>query len=298
MQLPDRFELRFDDPHFSLFDRDAFGMGGGWRSRCAPRGTPSSPSGRSPRCRVEPGVSGRHELVVTGFDLTHRLHRGPRTRTFQRTSDADAAARIAQEHGFDVDVDRGGKVHDYLVQASETDYAFLRRRAAHVGFDFWIADRTSTSSGARPGRPPHQPALGRTCQRFTVRFSSAERCDEVRVRGWDPLGKRAVEGRSSQADPDGRARGARSWRVRHGAASSGSRFAAQLPVADDTEAAALAERSSPRASGARWCCGAKRPVTRRWAPARWCDWNASGNGWRARTGSPASSTCSPPAGRT
>ena len=253
VQLPDRFELRFDDPHFSVFDADVFGIGG--RVEIALRADADPlivTTGEITALSVEPGVSGRHELVVTGFDLTHRLHRGPRTRTFARTSDADAAARIAQEHGFDVDVDRGGQVHDYLVQASESDYAFLRRRAAHVGFDFWIADRTFFFK-RRPTGPTAPPSLrwGENLQRFSVRFSSAERCDEVRVRGWDPLGKKAVDGRSREHDPgtDAPAAAQLSSAARRSFGQV-QRFAAQLPVADDTEAEALAQSFSLRASGA------------------------------------------------
>lgn len=252
VQLPDRFELRFDDPHFSVFDQDLFRVGGRVEIALRAEGDPVVvTTGEVTALSVEQGATGRHELVVTGLDLTHRLLRGPRTRTFQRTSDADAAARIAREHGFDVDVERGGKVHDYLLQASETDYAFLRRRAAHAGFDFWISDRTFHFK-RRPSGPSSPPALrwGENLLRFSVRLSSAEGCDEVRVRGWDPLGKKAVDGRSSESEPGTDAPAARELAA---ATTRGfgrvGRSTAQFPVADDSEAAALAQSLSLRASG-------------------------------------------------
>ena len=252
VQLPDRFELHFDDPHFELFDRDTIQVGS--RVEIAFRADADPvvvTTGEVTAIAVEAGVTGRHELVVTGLDQTHRLMRGPRTRTFSRTTDADAASRIARDHGLDVDVDSTGQVHDYLIQAGETDYAFLRRRAAHVGFDFWISDRTFHFK-QRPTGPSAPPALtwGGNLHRFAVRFSSSEHCDEVQVRGWDALGKKAVDGRSRDGDPgtDAPAAAQMATATKRSFGST-RRFAPQIPVADDREAQVLATAFSLRASG-------------------------------------------------
>src|SRR5882757_6477205 len=73
VQLPDSFELRFDDPHFELFDEDKFRYG--TMISIAFRAEADSvvvTTGEITAISVEPGVSGRHELVLTGLDLTHR----------------------------------------------------------------------------------------------------------------------------------------------------------------------------------------------------------------------------------
>ena len=41
-------------------------------------------------------------IVVRGYDLSHRLHRGRRTRTFVNVSDSDIARRIAEDAGIEV----------------------------------------------------------------------------------------------------------------------------------------------------------------------------------------------------
>ncbi|GAB2681755.1 VgrG-related protein [Thalassiella azotivora] len=253
VQLPDRFTLHLDDPHFELFDADAVPMGA--RVEVAYRAEGQAvvvTSGEVTAVSVEPGVSGRHELVVSGMDLTHRLMRGPRTRTFTSSSDADVAGRIARDNGLDADVERGGTVHEHLVQAGETDLAFLRRRAVRSGFDVWVTDRT-LHVRARPDAPGSPPVLrwGENLQRFKVRFSSTEHCDRVVVRSWDPLGKRAVTGRSRPPQPWTDAPAAQQM---VGAADRAfgrtERFAPQVPVPDGAAADGLAQSFLERASGA------------------------------------------------
>ena len=68
-----------------------------------------------------------------------------------------------------------------MLQAGETDYAFLRRRAARIGFDFWISEQhVPLQADARGRRRRRRRCAGAaTCIAFTVRFAAAERCDEV-----------------------------------------------------------------------------------------------------------------------
>lgn len=252
VQLPDRFVLHLDDPHFELFDRDAVPMGSRVEVAFRAEGQPVVvTSGEVTAVSVEQGVTGRHELVVSGMDLAHRLLRTPRTRTFQRSSDADVAARIAREAGLDADVDRTSTVHDHVVQAAETDLAFLRRRAARNGLDVWVTAGTLHVK-RRPEAPGSPPVLrwGANLHRFKVRFSAAEHCDEVRVRAWDPLAKRAVTGRSGEPDHGTDAPAAQEMASAAARAfGRAPRFAPQVPVADGAAADELAQSLLARASG-------------------------------------------------
>jgi phage protein D len=251
VHLPDAFTVRFDDPHFEIFDRGNFAIG--TRVEIAFRAERDPvvvTSGEVTALSVEPGVSGRHELVLSGLDLTHRLARGPRSRSFQRVMDSDIAARIAGEYGLDPDVDGTGEVHDYVLQASESDYAFLRRRASRIGFDFWISEGVFHFKRKPHGAGTPTLTWGANLLRFSVRFASGERCDEVQVRGWDPLGKRVVKGSATEGDAGTDARAA----AEMAAAASRSfgrvqRYAGQFPVADQAEADALARSFLLRTSG-------------------------------------------------
>ena len=105
-------------------------------------------------------------------------------------SDADIARRIAGEYSLDPDVDGGSGVLDHVLQSNETDLAFLTRRAARIGFDCWVTNKTLHFK-RKPQGEGQPPTLrwGENLQRFSVRFSAIERCDEVVTRGWDPLGQ-------------------------------------------------------------------------------------------------------------
>ncbi|MFD0744931.1 VgrG-related protein [Phytohabitans flavus] len=252
VHLPDYFAVHFDDPHFELFDRGTFTIGTRLDIAFRAEGDPTVvTSGEVTAIAVEPGSSGRHELVLTGFDLTHRLSREPKSRSFQRVTDADIASRIAGEYGLDTDVDGTGAVHDYVLQAGETDYAFLRRRAARIGYDLWISERTfHFKRTPRSSATPPRLHYGQNLSKFSARFSSAERCDEVQIRGWDPLGKEAIQGRATEPDHGTDAPAAQELAsAAQRAFGRIKRNAGQFPVTDQSEADALASSLLLRASG-------------------------------------------------
>jgi uncharacterized protein involved in type VI secretion and phage assembly len=252
VQLPDYFAIHFDDPHFELFDKGTFAIGTRVEIAFRAEGDPVVvTSGEITAISVEPGVSGRHELVLTGFDLTHRLARVPKSRSFQRVTDADIATRIAGEYGLDADVDGTGATHDYVLQAGETDYAFLRRRAARIGFDVWISEKKFYFKKApRSTATPPKLTYGQNLAKFATRFSAAERSDEVEIRGWDQLGKEAITGRSDRTDPGTDAPAAQEMAdAARRAFGRVKRNAGQFPVTDQAEADALAGSLLLRASG-------------------------------------------------
>lgn len=252
VHLPDSFAVHLDDPHFELFDKGTFTIGTRLEIAFRAEGDPIVvTSGEVTAIAVAPGPTGRHELVLTGLDLTHRLAREAKSRTFQRVTDADVASRIAGEYGLDADVDATGTVLDYVLQAGETDYAFLRRRAGRIGFDFWISEKTfHFKRGPRGAGTPPPLVWGANLHRFSVRYSAAERCDEVQIRGWDPVGKKAVTGRCTETDPGTDAPAARELAdAARSAFGRVKRNAGQFPVLDQAEGDALAKSLLLRASG-------------------------------------------------
>ncbi len=208
IHLPDRFTLHFDDPHFSILDSDVLRIG----ARVAigmqvDREPIEMSAGEIVALAVEIGRTGRHELVITGYDLTHRLARQTRRRTFQSMSDADIATRIADEHGLRnrIRLPGGGVRHDYLLQGNESDLAFLRRLAARNGADVWIHEDTlhvEPRTGGTAGTPVTL-TWGRDLTQFSVRLSAAQLFDEVVVRAWDSERKEAIVAQSTGPEPTG-----------------------------------------------------------------------------------------------
>jgi uncharacterized protein involved in type VI secretion and phage assembly len=251
VHLPDYFAIHFDDPHFEIFDKGTFSIGTkidiAFRAEADPVVVTA---GEVTAVSVEPGAAGRHELVLTGFDLTHRMSREPKSRSFQKLTDADIASRIAGEYGLDADVESTGSAHEYVLQAGETDYAFLRRRAARIGFSVWISDKKFyfKKSPRAAGSPP-KLRYGQNLSRFAVRFSAAERSDEVQIRGWDHLGKEPITGRGTEPDLGTDAPAAQEMSAAAKRAfGQVKRNAGQFPVTDQAEADALAKSLLLRAS--------------------------------------------------
>ncbi|MEU0885663.1 VgrG-related protein [Lentzea sp. NPDC005914] len=252
VQLPDSFEVRFDDPHFELFDEDRFRFGTRMEIAFRAEGDPVVvTSGEVTAIVVEPGISGRHELVLTGLDLTHRLARGPKSRTFTNMTDGDIARRVSAEYGLEPDIDATSDVREHTMQHGETDYAFLRRLASRIGFDFWITEQTFHFKEKPSGRgQPPKLTWGENLREFDVRFSSAEACDEVVVTAWDPVDKRAITGRATTpehgTDAPAAAEMASAARQSFGQVT---RTAGQFPAASQAEADAQAQALLLKASG-------------------------------------------------
>ncbi|MDP8969923.1 MAG: VgrG-related protein, partial [Actinomycetota bacterium] len=252
VHLPDAFTLRFDDPHFSVFDSETFTLGTQIEVALRAEGDAMTVTvGEVTAISIEQGGGGRHELVLQGMDAAHRLARGPKTRSFQQVTDADLAAQIAADHGLDADVEPTANVYGYVLQTSQTDYSFLKNRADRIGFDTWITDQT-LHFRPRPCAASPAPTLvwGQNLHKWKARFSSTESCDEVRVRGWDPQGKQHFEGRATRRDSGTTAAAAEQLHAdARRAFGEVTRFAGQFPVDSLDEADALAASLLLRASG-------------------------------------------------
>ena len=252
VQLPDAFVVRFSDPHFELFDQMKFKVGTKIDIAFTGKGEPVTVTkGEVTALSIEQGAGGRHELVLSGLDISHRLVKGPKTRSFQQMTDADIVSQIAGEHGFDSDIDPTGEVNEYVLQTSQSDYAFLKSRAERIGFDMWIADEVLYfKKEPRAVTAPPPLRWGENLHKFRVRFSSSERADEMTVRGWDPVRKLAIVGRAEQGDNGTTAAAGTDLAA---AAKSGfgrvARFAGQFPVTTQAEADALAKSLLLKASG-------------------------------------------------
>ena len=254
-------------------------------------------SGEVTAVAVEPGASGRHELVLTGFDLTHRLARG---------------AEVAQ-----------------LPAGHRRRHRQPGSPASTAWTPTWTAPARPTTTCCRPARPTTRscaggpPGSASTCGSARRRSTSSGRprsagdpaasCaygrEPVQVhrpvllrralrRGADPrLGPARQGGRSpagpTETDPGTDAPGRRRrWPTRPGARSGGcKRNAGQFPVTDQAEADALASSLLLRASGEEVVLrgeAAGDPLIG--AGAKVAHRGQSAPGWPATTGSPGSST--------
>ena len=85
--------------------------------------------------------------------------------------------------------------YDFVFQNNQTDLEFLRERAARIGFEVLVDDKTLNFRPQVDGEPAQLGCSGPSpLQRFHPRLSSANQVAEVKVRGWDLIHKKEIIG--------------------------------------------------------------------------------------------------------
>ena len=145
---------------------------------------------------VEPqfDASGNSTVIVRAFSRLHRLTRERHSRIYEKRSDAEIAAEIAQRAGlaFGPSGPEAAVGQERVFQHDQTDLEFLRERAARIGYDVFVDDLTLYFQRRRD--PPAIP-LGCPATRadsptllkvFHARLASPDSVSKVTVRGLDP----------------------------------------------------------------------------------------------------------------
>lgn len=139
-------------------------------------------------------------LIIRGHDRLHRLQRGRKTRTFAQQKDSDVASLIASDAGLTPDVEDSGVIHDYLVQANQTDLDLLRHRAERIHYALGINDRTLRFRSVDAQSSSVTLTLGDDLREFCPRLVSMGQATEVAVRGWSPKDKKEIVGQARSGD--------------------------------------------------------------------------------------------------
>jgi phage protein D/phage baseplate assembly protein gpV len=265
LHLPDMFALEFLDHGRDLVRRAGFDFGSRIEiSATAADGDDDAGTlivGEVTGLEQDTDATGTW-TVVRGYDMSHRLCRGRRTRTFLDSTDGDIVRRVAGDAGLELgDVDDDGAVHPHVGQVNLTDWEFLRARANERGREVAVVHgqlvwHAPASHDAAPSalddlETPPQPSqllLGTNLLRLSPRVTAAEQVGEVWVRGWNPETKQPVRGSAktstvsanSGADPSELA----------GRFSAAPFLVADRPVRDEQEADAVAAAVAEQIAGA------------------------------------------------
>ena len=137
-------------------------------------------------------------IIVRGYDVSHRLHRGRYNRSFSNCTDTDIVRRVAQEARIKIgQLDPSGVSHDYVFQENQTNMEFLRERAARIGFELFVQDNRIYFR-----EPKGQGSLNlewlKNLMSFDVRVTSAEQVSSVQVNSWDYTKKKLITGTASK----------------------------------------------------------------------------------------------------
>jgi phage protein D/phage baseplate assembly protein gpV len=265
LHLPDMFALQFLDHERDLVRRAGFDFGGRVEiSATAADGDDNAGKlivGEVTGLEQETDSTGTW-TVVRGYDLSHRLCRGRRTRTFLDATDGDIVRRVAGDCGLELgEVDDDGAVHPHVGQVNLSDWEFLRARANERGREVAVVQgrlvwHAPVSHDTAPGplddpQSPPQPLqldLGTNLLRLSPRVTAAEQVSEVWVRGWDPETKQPVRG-SAKTSTVSASSGAHPGELAD-RFSAPPFLVADRPVRDEQEADAVAAAVAEQIAGA------------------------------------------------
>ncbi|MDY6892237.1 MAG: hypothetical protein SVO26_00775, partial [Chloroflexota bacterium] len=183
LTLPDMFAIHLRDPNMEWMDADTFSVGA--------RVELSSRSGESEVklltgeiTAIEPRLNrdlGGGTVVLRGYDKSHRLNRGKKSKTYQNVKDSDMATSIAGKYGLGSKVDSTQQVYDHVYQDNQTDWEFLIERAQRIGFCVFVKESklhfVQTPSGETP------PALewNEDLIEFNARLTASRQVSKVVV---------------------------------------------------------------------------------------------------------------------
>jgi phage protein D/phage baseplate assembly protein gpV len=247
LKLPGMFTIELHDASLEWVDSSLLDLGKSVEIKMSQSGEGGNVEGtliKGEITSLEPNFSARGDttVLVRGYDKSHRLHRGRKTRTFLRKTDSDVARTVASESGLSVEVDATNVRHEYLLQSNQTNMEFLQERAQRIGYQVFVADdklyfkKGDADLGAGPELRRDQNLLS-----FRPVLRSSGQADKTKVRGWDPKQKTVILAEDS---PNSRLN--QGGMTQTGAAAAHSAFGAaeavvvDLPVFSMDEAKAIA----------------------------------------------------------
>jgi phage protein D len=213
LHLPDRFAITFADRDGSLLDRSRIRIGSALRISGQAMEEQSETTLFDGEVTALEGAYGTHgaQIIVRGYDHSHRLLGVGRTETYQDVTDSDIARTIAGRAGLQVGtVDESSLTHRHISQFGVSDWDFLWARANEIGFDVRVVEG-KLEFRRRPGadeapaegdltmRQARQLVWGANLQEFYPRITSAEQVSQVEVRGWDITTKEELVGTATAA---------------------------------------------------------------------------------------------------
>ncbi len=187
--------LNWGEDGFVYFDRNLFDFGKTLAVEFGPPGADGPVfAGRITGIEAQYPPDRPPEIQILAEDRFQDLRMARRTRTFEDVSDEDVIREIASKHGLNVELDLSGPTYPTLVQFNQSDLAFLRERAAAVDAELWMDNRTLYIQ-ARGRRNAGELALtwGKELLEFSVLADLAHQRSRVRVSGWDPSNKAAID---------------------------------------------------------------------------------------------------------
>jgi phage protein D/phage gp45-like len=252
VHLPHMFVLRFNDPGLELLDNGPFNLAKQVEILAERADGSSFSLVKGEVTALEPNFQEGMiaELVVRGYDQSHRLYRETKSKAYLNIKDSDLASQIASGAGLQAEVDATSTIYPHLYQHNQTDLGLLMQRAWRIGYECFVSEGKLYFRRPPEGAASVTIKWGEDLLSFRPRMSLAEQVDEVVVKGWNPENKQPIVGRASRGKlyPDvEEPRDGAAWASGFGA---GKLIVVDQPVLNQAEANVLAEARLNELSGA------------------------------------------------
>lgn len=143
-------------------------------------------------------------VEIIGYGEAVKLGATERREVYKKQRDSDIARKIAARYGFAASVENTNPVHDQVIQANESDYKFLAKRAKLYGYYLFVEEGVLHFHLPRP----QSSGILLTClepgqsnvSNFAVHSRTFMRGLSLRLTQLDPLTKDEIEERSSEEE--------------------------------------------------------------------------------------------------
>lgn len=250
--LPNMFTLRFYDPDLELLDNGPFDLTKEVEILAEKKDGSKVSLIKGEITALEPTFEEGMvaELVVRGYDLSHRLYRETKSRSFLNVKDSDLANKIAGEGGLSAQVDGTSIVYKHLFQHNQSNLAFLFQRAWRIGYECFVSEGKLYFRKPPTGRGSVKLKWGEDLLTFHPSISLAEQVDEVNVRGWDPSKQVPIIGTASSGSLYPSVKEGKDGKGWAQAFGKGKLVIVNQPVISQSEAETLAKARLNEISGA------------------------------------------------
>jgi phage protein D/phage baseplate assembly protein gpV len=251
-QLPGMFSIRLHDPRLELLERGPFDLTKEVEITAENDAGDKSVLVKGEITALEPDFASGMiaELIVRGYDRTHRLYREEKSRAFLNVKDSDLAARIAQEAGIPAEVEQTSIPYDHIYQHNQSDLDFLMQRAWRIGFECHLSGGKLYFRKPVTGSAKTTLTWGDDLLSFRPRMTLAEQVDEVIVKGWDVEKKAPIVGKAQKGNLYPQIQEAKDGAGWAKAFGVGRLVIVDQPVVSQAEADALAAARLDELSGA------------------------------------------------
>ena len=250
--LPDYFTIRLSDRQLQLLDQGPFDLTKEVEIEAADQDGNRHTLVKGEITALEPNFNEGMmvEVIVHGYDKSHRLFRETKSIAHLNKKDSDLANEIAQAAGLQSEITQTDTVYGHIYQHNQDDLTFLMQRAWRIGFECFVSEdklyfRQPSSNGSAVTLTWGQDLLT-----FRPRMTLAEQVDEVVVKGWDVDNQEAIVGRATSGNLYPQIQEQRDGAAWAGNFGTGKKVIVDQPVVSQAEADSLAAARLDEISGA------------------------------------------------